>query len=85
MTLTYSKKKKLSALSREITSKYCGDFYRLNCLHSFRIKKHFHHIKKYVKKKIHDDNKTLSEGNKILDVNQYQKSYKAPFIIYADS
>ena len=29
-----------------------------------------------MKKKIHDDNKTLSEGNKILDFNQYQKSYK---------
>ena len=85
MTLTYSKKK-LSALSRGITSKYCGDFYRLNCLHSFRIKKKkIHDIKKYVKKKIHDDNKTLSEGNKILDFNQYQKSYKPPFIIYADS
>ena len=27
---------KLSALLRGITSKHHGDFYRLNCLHSFR-------------------------------------------------
>ena len=26
----------------------------------------------------------LSEDTKILEFNQYQKSYKAPFIIYAD-
>ena len=26
----------------------------------------------------------LSEDNKILEFNQYQKSDKAPFIIYAD-
>ena len=31
--------KKLSALLRGITSKNNGDFYCLNCLHSFRIKK----------------------------------------------
>ena len=70
MTLTYSKKK-LSALSRGITSKYYGDFYRLNCLHSFRIKKKISSHKKICEKEIHDENKTLSEGNKILDFNQY--------------
>ena len=30
--------KKQSALLREIMSKHCGDFYSLNCLHSFRTK-----------------------------------------------
>ena len=30
--------KKLSALLRRITSKNNGDFYCLNCLHSFRTK-----------------------------------------------
>ena len=29
-------KKKLSVLLRGITSKYDGDFYSLNCLHSFK-------------------------------------------------
>ena len=41
--VTYGKKwhylavKKLSALFKDITSKHDGDFYCLNCLHSFRI------------------------------------------------
>ena len=30
--------KKLSALFKEITSKYDGDYYCLNCPHSFRTK-----------------------------------------------
>ena len=44
--------KKLSALLRGITSKYYGDFYYLNCLHSFRTKKNLNRIKEYVKIKI---------------------------------
>ena len=34
----YLRVKKLSALLREITSKNNGNFYCLNCLHSFRTK-----------------------------------------------
>ena len=34
----YPTVKKLSALLRGITSKHYGDFYSLNCLHSFRTK-----------------------------------------------
>ena len=38
--------KKQSALLREITSKHYGDFYSLNCLHSFPTnKKHESHQK----------------------------------------
>ena len=44
--------KKLSALLRGITSRNNGDFYCLNCLHSFRIKNNLNYIKKYVKIKI---------------------------------
>ena len=40
--------KKLSTLIG-ITSKHKGDFYCLNCLHSFRTKTRLNHIKKYVK------------------------------------
>ena len=36
MALSYCKK--LSALLRRITSKNDGDFYYLNCLHSYRTK-----------------------------------------------
>ena len=44
--------KKLSALLRGITSKHHGDFYCLNCLHSFRTenkpKSHEKVCKKYI-------------------------------------
>ena len=36
--------KKLSALLRGITSKTNGDFYCLNCLHSFRTKRNLNRI-----------------------------------------
>ena len=44
--------KKLSGLLRGITSKHHGDFYYLNCLHSFATEKELNHIKKYVNIKI---------------------------------
>ena len=48
----YLAAKKLSALSRGITSKHYSDFYCLNCLHFFRTKNKFESHKKYVKIKI---------------------------------
>ena len=75
MALSYSKKP--SALLRGITPKYDDDFYCQNCLHSFRTKNLY-------------ENKDFfyvimpSEDTKRLESNQYQKSDKAPFIIYAD-
>ena len=43
--------KKLSALLRGITSKYDGDFYFSNCLHSYRtenkLKKHYNVCKNH--------------------------------------
>ena len=44
--------KKLSVLLRGIASKNNGDFYCLNCLHSFRTKNKLESHKKYVKTKI---------------------------------
>ena len=75
--------KKLSALLRGITSKNNGDFYCLNCLHSFRTKN------KLESHKIVCENKDFcnvimpSEDTKVLEFNQYQKSDKATFFIYA--
>ena len=40
-----SVKKKLSALLSGITSKHHGDFYSLNCLHSFTTEKNLNYIK----------------------------------------
>ena len=44
--------KKLRALLTGITFKHHGDFYCLNCLHSFATGKDLNYIKKYVKIKI---------------------------------
>ena len=40
--------KKLSALRRGITSNHDGDFYRLNCFHSYSTEKNLKNMKKYV-------------------------------------
>ena len=49
----HSSSKKLSTLLRGIKSKYHGDFYCLNCLHSFTTEiKRESHQKVYVKIKI---------------------------------
>ena len=73
--------KRLSALLLGITSKDKGDFYCLNCLHSFRIKTKLESHKK-VCDSSNDSIELLSEDTKMF--NQYQKSDKAPFITYAD-
>ena len=67
--------KKLSALLRGIASKNHGDFYCLNCFHSFTTENKLQYFCNV---------NILSEVTKILKFNQYQKSDKAPFIIYAD-
>ena len=75
--------KKLSALLRGITSKHFGDFYCPNCLHFFRIKNKLESQKKASENKDFCNLFMLSEDCKILEFKQYQKSDKAPFIIYA--
>ena len=75
--------KDLLALSREVTSKNNGDFYYLNCRHSFRTKKKLESHKKLCENKDFYNRIMPSEDTKILEINQYQKSDKAPLIIYA--
>ena len=76
--------KSLSRLFREITSNHHGDFYCLNCLHSFRtdnaIKRH---------ERLCDNNDYCNVEipkpcNKTLKYNHGEKSLKTPFAIYAD-
>ena len=74
--------KKLSALLRGITSKSDGGFYCLNCLHSFRTKNKPESHKRACEDFC--DVNIPSDETKILEFNQYQKFYKAPFIIYAN-
>ena len=76
--------KTLSALLKGITSKDKGDFYCLNCFHSYgtkeKLKKHINvcedHDYCYVE--------MPEKDNKILKYNYGEKSMKVPFIVYAD-
>ena len=76
--------KKLSELLREITSKKIGDFYCLNCLHSFITKNKLELYKKVCGNEDFCNVIMSSEDSKILEFHQNQKSDKAPFIIYPD-
>ena len=76
--------KKLSALLREVTSKYYADFFCLNCLHSFRTRSKLESHKTVCKNKGFCNVSMPSEDTKMLQFNQYQKSDQAPFIISAD-
>ena len=75
--------RKLSALLRGIRSKNDDDFYCLKCLHSFKTKRL--ESQKKVSENKNFCNIIMSPGDtEILESNQYQKSDKASFIIYAD-
>ena len=76
--------KKLSAFFRRITSKHHSDFYYFSFLHSFVTKKKYESSKKVCGNKHFCNIILLSEDTEILEINQYQKSHKAPIIIYVD-
>ena len=82
LALTCSKK--LSTLLRGLTSKHRGDFYCLNCLHSFRTENKLKSHEKVCKNKDFFFILISSEKDNILEFNQYMKSDKLPSIIYAD-
>ena len=73
--------KKLLPLLKEITSKNNRNFYCLNWLHSFRK---LNCIKEYVKNNDFCNVIMPSEHSKVLEFNQYQKSDKVSFTVYAD-
>ena len=80
----YPKVKSLSALLKGITSNHKGDFYCLNCFHSYSTKEK---LKKH--EKVCNDHEFCfvempNEYNKILKYNYGEKSLNAPAIIYAD-
>ena len=82
MTL-FCSKEAISIIKRNCI-KNNGDFYCLNCLHSFRTKNKLESHKRVCENKNFCNVIMPSEDNKILKFNQYQKTGKAPFIIYAD-
>ena len=74
----------LSALFRGITSSNNGDFYCLNCFHSYRT---HNKLKKHETVCNNHDYCHLDmpkEDEKMLKYNHGEKSLKAPFIITAD-
>ena len=68
--------KTLPVLLRRIRSKHQGDFY---CLNFLQQKTHTNLIKTFDFCRV----AMLSEDTKTLELNQYQKSDKSSFVIYA--
>ena len=60
------------------------DFYCLNCLHFFATENKRESHKKVCENKHFCKTVMPSEDTKILEYYQYQKSDKAPFVIYAE-
>ena len=75
--------KKLSASLHGITWKHKGEFYCLNCLHSFTTEKKLKsHENMYIQRSLWIV--MPPEKDKILEFNQYIKSDKILYIIYAN-
>ena len=76
--------KSLPRLFRGITSNHKGDYYCLNCLHSFRsyniLKKH----EKVCKNNDFSYIEMLTKKNNTLKYREGAKSLKIPHVIYAD-
>ena len=79
----YPAVKTLSVLLGGIT-KHHGDFYCLNCFHSFAGKNKIQSYKRVCENKDFCSMIIPSEDTKIIEFNQYQKPDNAPFIIYVD-
>ena len=80
----YTAVKRLSGLLRGVTSNNNGDFYCLNCFHSFRTKDKFKEHEKICENHDYCHVEMPTKGNKIIKYNQGEKSIKLPFVIYAD-
>ena len=76
--------KSISGLLRGITSNHNGDFYCLNCLHSYTTEKKLRKHEKICKDHGFRDIKMPDEDNKILKYIFREKSLRVPFIICAD-
>ena len=75
--------KKLATLLRGITSKHHGDFYCLNCLYSFRTENKLQSHEKLCKNEDFRGIVMPSEKDNLSEFNQYMKSDKMRYIIYA--
>ena len=76
--------KNISGLLRGITSNHNGDFYCLNCLHSYRTKSKLKKHEKICKNNNFCHLKMPNAKKDILERKPGKKSLKHAFVIYAD-
>ena len=76
--------KNLSRLLRGITSNHDGDFYCLNCFHSYRTKNKLEAHKKIFENRDYCHVEMPTKDNNTIKYNQGEKSIKLPFVVYAD-
>ena len=76
--------KSLSRFLRGITSNHDGDYYCLNCFHSYRTENKLNAHKKICENNEYCNIEMPSTNNNLIKYNQGDKSLKLPFIIYAD-
>ena len=76
--------KSLSRLLRSITSNHDGDYYCLNCFHSYRTENKLNAHKKVCDNHEYCNIEMPNKDNNLIKYNQGDKSLKLPFIIYAN-
>ena len=76
--------KNLSRLLRGISSNHDGDYYCLNCFHSYRTENKLNAHKKICENHDYCNIEMPSPSNDITKYNSEEKSLELPFIIYAD-
>ena len=73
----------MSALVRGITSNHDGDFYYLNCLHSFKTECRLRKDENVCRHYYYCYTEISNKSDNMLKCNHGEKSMKVPFIIYA--
>ena len=76
--------KNLSRLLRRITSNHDGDFYCLNCFHSYRTINKLEAHEKICENRNYCHVEMSTNDNNAIKYNQGEKSIKLPFVVYAD-
>ena len=83
-TWHYLTVRNLSRLPRGITSNHDGDFYCLNCFHSYRAKNKLEAHKKICENRDYCHVEMPTKDNNAIKYNQGEKSIKLPFVVYAE-
>ena len=76
--------KRLSGLLTGVTGNNNGDFYCLNCFHSYRTEDKLEKHKNICENHDYCRVEMPNEDNKIIKYNQGENCIRSPFIIYAD-